>query len=112
MKNFKFFRYLFRDKVDLIFLFTMLTLLISDIDIKKSFFAIFIAYIVGVMWRMGTAMDIINNNVTSPLLRQLLNLPSIVGDVKYIKKTTFAKIVDIIFWIVTFGILIYVAFFN
>ena len=112
MKNFKFFRYLLRDKVDFIFLLVIIALLISDYDIQKSYFAIFIIYIIGVMMRMGMQADIINNNVTVPALRHLLKLPRIIGDVIFIRKTTFAKIVDVIFWLGTIGILVYVAFFD
>ena len=111
MKNFKFFRYLLRDKVDFIILLILIAFTIKDF--QNNFYLLgLIVYLLGVMRRMGTAMDVINDNVTNKELRLKLGLSSIVGSERFIRRTIFAKITDAIFWLAILGMLVYVIYFN
>jgi hypothetical protein len=93
----------------------MISLLITQFNefgLSEVVLAIFILYILGVTWRMGMAMDIINEYVIDRTIRISLGMHPIPGE-RYIKrKTWFALIVDIIFWLAVFGILIYFVLTN
>ena len=106
MKNPKFIRYLLRDRADLILLLVVISVIIKDFDQNFMWIGL-VLYIFGVMWRMGTLMDTLNDNVTLMNLRVKLGLHPITGQIKYVYRTTFAKIVEAIFWLGTIGILVF-----
>lgn len=98
MEQFKIIRYFFRDKVDIILLLTAIAFMVKDFG-RFSFLGVVIMYILCVMWRMGTAMDNLNEYVTDKDYRQQLKLYPVPGVIPRRRKTIFAIIVDFIFWI-------------
>lgn len=111
----KFIRYLLRDKVDFILLLVLISLLITQFNefgLSEGILSIFILYVFGVTWRMGTAIDIINDNVIDRELRVRLGMHPIPGECYIKRKTWFARIVDIIFWLVLIGLLTYFVITN
>jgi hypothetical protein len=106
----KFFRYLIRDKVDFILLLILISLLIIEFNnsgLLKGILSIFILYVLGVTWRMGKAMDIINEYVIDRTLRISLGMHPIPGEHYIKRKTWFARIIDIIFWLALIVVLTY-----
>ena len=97
----KLIRYLLRDKVDLILLLVLISLLITQFgsySLMEGVLSMFILYILGAMWRMGTAMDIINDNVMNIQVRKQLGLHPIAGSYYNNKKPILSIIFDFIFW--------------
>lgn len=104
----KLFRYLFKDKVDLILLLFIVAMSVKNFTVTGKFEfvnALLILYILGTMYRMGALWDLLNNNVTVRKLRQDLKLHPIPGEINPIRRKGFGLVVYALFWVVLIGIL-------
>jgi hypothetical protein len=103
-------RLLFRDKVDLLLLLTIIAISVKNLinggDLQPINY-IFILYIIGVMVRSASAFNLLNHNVTSLPLRWKLKLHPVPGELKEVRRTTFGTIVYLIFWLGTLSILVF-----
>lgn len=106
-------RYLSRSGVDFILLVVSICVGIKIVDSNPAGSAIlsfFALYILGAIFRMGQATDIINECVTDKKYRRELNLHPVPGDIYKPKMTIFARIVQVIFWLGFIGIMTYFMF--
>lgn len=70
-------------------------------NLAAAVLSVFALYILGTIFRMGQATDLINDYVWDKQVRMELHLSPVPGEYYKTKKTTFAKIVDII-WVLGF----------
>ena len=71
---------LFRDFVDTMLLLVMISFIVKEsLDVRPDMFLIgiismFVLYILGVMWRMGAAIETLNENITDEATRLELHM--------------------------------------
>jgi len=99
-------KFIFRDKVDLIILFVVIAFLIRDFE-RYAFLGIIVLYIIGVMYRMGIAMENLDLYVTNADYRKKLKLYPLIGFSYKPKGNTLSKVVEFIFWAALVGMLAY-----
>ena len=106
----KIINYFKRSGVDAILLLVSIAVAIKtwpDNHLAAAISYLFTLYILFSIFRMGQAADIMNDQITNPIVRARLGLGVRPGSIAVDKRTLFEKVVNIIVIIGTIGMLVY-----